>query len=210
MDRRNSKKSFGRPLDAAKSEAILRAAARVFANVGFDGCSIEAIARDAGVSKVTVYSRFRNKENLFRATVELKCEQLSRVLIETDGSMPVAHQLKDFAIQMQSLVFNPGFARLERQIAAEAERDPKAGEALLDAGPRRIRASLAQMLEVARANDELAFEDSLLAAEQFASMVKGFADLEFRVGSKLDHAQNRKRIDAAVDLFMRVYGKQTS
>ena len=44
----------GRPTDLAKREAILRTAGRSFFDVGFAATSIEQVAADAGVSKVTV------------------------------------------------------------------------------------------------------------------------------------------------------------
>lgn len=205
-----NRKYFGRPLDTAKSEAILEAAISAFGRNGFDGSSIEAIAKDAGVSKVTVYSRFDDKESLFLAAVEHSCEELSNVLIETDTATPIARRLRSFGLQMQSLVFHPDFAQIERRIAAESGRDPNVGEAFLDAGPRRIRSLLVRVLEDGRERSELEIEDAKLAAEQFGAMVKGFADVEFRFGCQPNPVENRKRVDAAVDLFMRAYGKQTS
>jgi AcrR family transcriptional regulator len=50
-------------------EAILRAAAAAFAEKGFDGASIRAIAADAGVDPALVHHYFGTKEQLFLATV---------------------------------------------------------------------------------------------------------------------------------------------
>ena len=52
----------GRPKDPAKRLAILEAAKRLFMQNGYDGSSMDAIAAEAGVSKLTVYSHFTDKE----------------------------------------------------------------------------------------------------------------------------------------------------
>ena len=64
----------GRPKDPAKREAILDAAKALFIAQGFAGTSMDAVATEAGVSKLTVYSHFSDKATLFAAAVEAKCE----------------------------------------------------------------------------------------------------------------------------------------
>ena len=48
-------------------EALLDAAARVFASHGYGGASIPEIAREAGLSTGAIYSNFSGKEELFLA-----------------------------------------------------------------------------------------------------------------------------------------------
>ncbi|WP_330970248.1 TetR/AcrR family transcriptional regulator, partial [Lysobacter sp. A3-1-A15] len=57
----------GRPKDLAKRAAILDAAKSMFTQYGFGGASMDQIAAEAGVSKLTVYSHFGDKETLFAA-----------------------------------------------------------------------------------------------------------------------------------------------
>lgn len=62
-----------------KENAILQAAERVFSKVGFKNARMEEIAREAGITKVTLYSYFQSKENLYlgityRALIELKAQ----------------------------------------------------------------------------------------------------------------------------------------
>ena len=52
----------GRPKDPAKRAAILDAAEKLFLSQGFTGTSMDAVAKEAGVSKLTVYSHFSDKE----------------------------------------------------------------------------------------------------------------------------------------------------
>ena len=53
----------------AKRAAITQVAAEVFARKGFQGASVDDVAAAAGVSKGSLYSYFKNKEELFYATL---------------------------------------------------------------------------------------------------------------------------------------------
>src|ERR1700760_4464083 len=54
---------------ASKAESILAAAKRMFLEGGFGAVSMDQIAREAGVSKATVYAHFAGKEELFGAVI---------------------------------------------------------------------------------------------------------------------------------------------
>jgi len=51
-------------------EKIIKAAEGEFSLRGFEGANIENIAREAGVTKQLVYHYFRNKDQLYKATLE--------------------------------------------------------------------------------------------------------------------------------------------
>src|SRR5258708_34464897 len=58
-----------------KAAIILRAARGAFLANGFGAVSMDAIAREAGVSKATIYAHFGSKEELFGAVVADVAEQ---------------------------------------------------------------------------------------------------------------------------------------
>lgn len=60
-----------RPGASGAREAILEAARETFAQHGYDGSTIRAIARAAGVDPALVHHYFGSKEELFAATMEL-------------------------------------------------------------------------------------------------------------------------------------------
>lgn len=195
----------GRPVSVEKRAAIVEASIAHFFAHGFAASSIEGIAEAAGVSKVTVYNQFGSKEALFAAAVEAECETMSgRMLPELDD-VPIRQRLTAIAHGMHGFLFRPKMLQFERRIAAETERVPELGRAFLNAGPRRMKAALAAMLKRAHDRRELSLEDPELAAEQFAGMVKGMADLEWRFAGEHDEATNNRRIDAAVETFLRAY-----
>jgi AcrR family transcriptional regulator len=57
-------------LGAERREQILEAAVRLWAGHGFEATTLEAIAREAGIAKGTVYLYFATKEDLVAAAVE--------------------------------------------------------------------------------------------------------------------------------------------
>jgi AcrR family transcriptional regulator len=67
------------PTDAeerARYKRVIRAADELFRRVGFRGVTMEAVARDAAVAKATLYSYFRNKDELFMAVSSRMAEGL--------------------------------------------------------------------------------------------------------------------------------------
>jgi AcrR family transcriptional regulator len=59
-----------------RNAAILEAARRVFAAAGFEGASVDDVARAAGVAKGTVYLYYPSKEAIYRAAVRQGLEAL--------------------------------------------------------------------------------------------------------------------------------------
>src|ERR1700712_5711299 len=49
---------------------FLEKALEVFYERGFEGASIDAITAAAGIAKRTIYARYGDKENLFKAAIE--------------------------------------------------------------------------------------------------------------------------------------------
>ena len=57
----------GRPRSEQAEHAIIEATLDLFAEEGFEGVCVEAVAARAGVGKATIYRRFPNKEELLLA-----------------------------------------------------------------------------------------------------------------------------------------------
>lgn len=200
----------GRPVDAAKRDAIIEAASDSFFDVGFAATSIEQIAVRAGVSKVTVYNHFGDKRALFTAAVEQQCERLrGHFAIDATSRQSIRARLTAVGEAVVAFLSRPEMVQFDRRIAAETEHDPEIGRAFLEAGPWRMKAAFADLLAHAHVRGELEIADPALAAEQFVSMCKGIGDLERRFGSMPDEAEQPRRIGAAVETFLRAYGRNT-
>lgn len=60
----------GRPLDPSLDEVIRAATAEVLAEVGYEGLTMEAVAVAAGVSKASIYRRWRSKTELLVSVID--------------------------------------------------------------------------------------------------------------------------------------------
>lgn len=196
----------GRPVDLAKQRAILAAASRSFFAHGFAATSIEQVAADAGVSKVTIYNQFDDKEGLFTAAVEAECERMrGHFRIEALEGVSLRDRFLAIGKAMSAFLSRPEMVQFERRIAAETEREPAIGAAFLAAGPHRMKQAFAALLEKMNEAGEVAIDDPELAAEQFAGMCKGMGDLERRFGMPRDEKRDQERIEGAVEVFCRAY-----
>ena len=62
-----------------KEQNIIAAAERVIANSGFHNAKIDNIAQEAGITKVTLYSYFQSKENLYLAIIYKGFQSLTEI-----------------------------------------------------------------------------------------------------------------------------------
>ncbi|WP_337661105.1 TetR/AcrR family transcriptional regulator [Erythrobacter sp. Alg231-14] len=201
------KRKPGRPSDQAKRDAIVAAASRRFFTDGFAATSIEQVAADASVSKVTIYNHFGDKRALFVASVDRECGKMRGYFnLEQASSGSIRDRLAVIGEAMFAFLSRPEMVQFERRIAAETEHEPSIGRAFLEAGPWRMKATFSEFLAHASALGELNIPDPDLAAEQFVSMTKGMGDLERRFGSIPDETENARRIAGAVDVFLAAYG----
>ncbi len=72
-------------LSPEKQQQILRGAAEIFAQDGYEGASMSRIAACAGVSKGTLYNYFDSKADMFAAWVRLECNQLLHNVFDNDA-----------------------------------------------------------------------------------------------------------------------------
>jgi AcrR family transcriptional regulator len=105
----------GRPRDPANDAAILDAALDLLIERGAAGASIEAIARRAGVAKLTVYRRWQSKEDLLMAALEHARNP------DTDHPQ-AAHSLDELVEHTAELLSQPRFrALMARVIGASVD-----------------------------------------------------------------------------------------
>ncbi len=63
-------KLLGRPRDHSREQAIEQAAMELVREVGYERCTMEAIALRAKASKATIYRRWRNKQELLVSALQ--------------------------------------------------------------------------------------------------------------------------------------------
>jgi len=200
----------GRPKDLGKRAAILEAAKALFIDQGYTGVSMDAIAAQAGVSKLTVYSHFGDKETLFTEAVQSKCiEMLPDTLFITDAEGPLREQLLGIAHAFFDLVTSDAAVSVQRVMMAP-ETDNRLREMFWQAGPRRTTEALAEFLRARAARGELDIEDFPTAALQLMTLVKGELHAHMMCGLPPAPGQGtpRDHVAASVDFFLRAYARR--
>lgn len=198
----------GRPKDGDKRQAILDAAKRLFAALGLAGASMDAIARAAGVSKVTVYSHFSSKDELFRHAVMAKCAQHTpESIFDARTPEPLRERLGRIGQGFVDLVLDDEPMSLYRMMAAQGGRASRLGRLFWDAGPERTIQLMSQMLSAAHAAGELRIDDPRRAAAHFFCLLKGEHHLRYMVGAApaATRAVRRAHVRDVVELFLRAY-----
>jgi AcrR family transcriptional regulator len=150
----------------------MQGARKVFMERGYDGASVDEIARAAGASKATLYSYFPDKRQLFAAVVQAGCQRHDVSLCRTDADVSVETALHRIAREFAGFVLSPGVLEMFRTCIAEAGRFPELGRAFYESGPGKARAQLVAFLDAATARGELAIEDTTIAADQFTALCK--------------------------------------
>lgn len=153
-----------------KERRILDAALKVFAEHGYSGASMDAIAALAGVSKPTLYQYFGGKEQLFAAIMVEQRDSMLGAFEEPDGLGLVA-ELWAFSWHYADTVLRPEFLSLARLTIGEAQRFPEIGRAYQAAGPERVLRGMMEYLTAKRAEGRLDFDDAELAAEDLWGLI---------------------------------------
>jgi len=198
----------GRPKDLGKRAAILEAAKQMFTQGGFDGASMDQIAAAAGVSKLTVYSHYGDKEALFVAVVKSHCEQqLPSSLFEPMPQLPLCERLLAVAQTFYAMISSPESVAGHRMLCTPQLCNSPLPQLFWEAGPKRVQSDFAALLEHRVAAGELEIGDVPRAASQFFTLLKGepHARLVFGCGDPDAVDDAAAHVAATVDLFLRAY-----
>jgi AcrR family transcriptional regulator len=119
---------------ARTREALLAAAARVYARRGFDGATLDEVAAEAGFSKGAVYAHFGSKENLLMA---LMSEHLAAEVAEQVALFDRARLTEDRPIEgserwMAHIEQDPDPFRLFVELWSYAQRDERLRKGLAE------------------------------------------------------------------------------
>lgn len=192
-----------------KFEQVLEGARTVFLRDGFERASVDDIAREAGVSKATLYAYFPDKRLLFMEIALGECRrQADEAGATLDFNQPVAVILRLAAEKLVAFLLSDFGQRIYRIAVAESESFPALAHEFYHSGPKLVQDRIAECLRCAIGRGELAIDDIDLAAAQFAQLCKAdlLDRLIFNPAPSWSAADSAKVIDGAVQMFMARYG----
>jgi len=198
----------GRPKSEAKREQIFAAASALFPQLGFDNVSMDKVAEQAGVSKQTVYSHFRNKDELYSACISRCCiaYQMSPEFMDTDK--PVADMLREIGRRFLGLLLSKEALHIYRLSVSNACQHPHLAALFYNAGPVPTTQAVSDYLQQQHEKGVLTIPDARTAASQFLYMLRG--DVVTRATLNIQPqptvAERDTYIESCVQMFLRAYG----
>jgi AcrR family transcriptional regulator len=202
----NTAHPFGEE-DTSKRRQILDGARKVFMDLGFDGASMNEIARAAGVSKGTLYVYFADKSRLFEAIVEDEALEKGKIAYNLDPQRDVETTLREFGQNYIGSICRPGGGSSIRTVMAIAERMPEVGRRFYENVLAKTINSLAEYLQARLGPDHLAIDDCGLAAAQFLQMCQATLFLPFVFQAEPAPSAERiaRVVDSATRIFLQTY-----
>jgi TetR/AcrR family transcriptional repressor of mexJK operon len=135
---------------ADKRKEILRAAQPILLRDGLGGTTLDRVAAEGKISKMTLYRHFPNKEALFEGLVGGLCESMREDLEKAPaadlGQSPAKRLAQELRVFTSALI-EPDWLALYRLIVADGWRFPDLARVFDHSGMRIIRRRIAALLE---------------------------------------------------------------
>jgi TetR/AcrR family transcriptional repressor of mexJK operon len=199
------------PRAELKRQAIVRAARELFLRDGF-GVGMDAIATEAGVSKVTVYNHFGNKESLFTAVITSALDEpLGHASSAALEGLPEAEDLRAALIDaarawVHAVRTNKDVIALRNLVAAEQHRFPELGRGWQGHGPEGHHPAVAGALRTLADQGRLVIPDLEAAIIQLYALLV-FPHMVFTTyGTHIEDDLTDRLIVGGVDMFLGYYG----
>lgn len=202
----------GRPAagtDPGKRRQILDGAGKSFTALGFDATSMSDVAREADVSKATLYVYFANKEQLFAAVcAERRDRNIGELIDLLDAKQPLEEVLTKFGSEMLKRLSIPFVMAAHRIVIGVAERMPEIGQEFFASGPHRLATAFAKFLDSHVKAGRLEISDTYLAAAQFLELAQTTVfrpRLYCAVTSQANDAEITRVVSSALTMFLAAY-----
>ncbi len=190
--------------DPLKRRQILAGARKVFLKHGFDGASMNDIARVAGVSKGTLYVYFENKERLFTALMH--AERAQQDFTADPNNHDVAAVLTKLGRDFVRFLSAPHVIRAKRTVMAIIERMPEVAADFYREGPALCVADFTSYLKAQVRAGVLEIDDCDLAANQFLDLAQTGIIKPLLYGTQPTTPEAIDRtVDSAVRVFLAAY-----
>jgi len=192
-----------------KRAAILEAARQMFTRHDFVNTSMDQIAACAGVSKLTVYNHFGDKDTLFSEVVREHCDQSFPIaMFRPKPETPLRDVLLTIAVTYFATISSEESLNWHRVMCSQRLRNSSLLRRFWEAGPERIQSALVELLVRRRDAGELDLPDPATAAAQFFALIRGmpYEQLVFDCcGPDETPADIPAHLKASVDMFLRAY-----
>jgi TetR/AcrR family transcriptional regulator, mexJK operon transcriptional repressor len=196
----------GRPTRAEAGqlhEQLREAAVAVFLEYGYDGATMEEIARTAGITKRTLYARYPDKRAVFLDVIPWA---LARA-VENDAGTKIDDD--DLAAALTAIgrgaikrSVDPDTVRLHRVVRNEIGRFPEFAVSAETLGWSRRQRQVMELLCRHQDAGNIEVDDIELVAEHFLALVEALPARLADFGVYRSRKQETRHLQHAVKLFL--------
>ena len=189
-----------------RPEQILAAALKVFQDRGFRAATVDAIAREAGITKGTVYLYFESKEALFIETVRAQFRRVYELLpsISLGGGEDPEEATRRVGRQFMAALMTDEIAAALPLIVAEAPHLPAIKRIYQEEVLPQAGMQLARLLEIGMEMGFLRRMNPVMASRCLFGMFMVFVVSQEVMGAKEVTPMNPDEIvDTIVDIYFR-------
>lgn len=198
----------GRPKDLEKHQQILTAAKCVFLKCGYHGSSMNQIAQEAGVTKLTIYNHFQDKANLFVCSIEKTCEEsISTRPVTLSADSDFKKEFTQLCALALHIVNLPEAIKLELLLLELAAEQNPLAQKFYDASHLRMNAIWEDFFQQAITLGFIRTENLKTLTLLILSLLLGMRHHEVLLGIRAIPTLDEKQqiICASIDLFLMKY-----
>jgi AcrR family transcriptional regulator len=190
-----------------KRGEILRAAAKLFFEKGYEATTTRDIATLAKTSKRTVYAEFPSKETILRALIGGSTAEITETI---DLELPATREallatLREFAGHFLRLVLEQRRLSMTRLAIAESLRSPEIGKEIESVGRSKVSASVERVLRHAAGRGLIKGPDIELMMNAYFYVLLGNLQVGILLGTEPPPTAETlaKRVDVAMRILER-------
>lgn len=199
--------SEGRAKPRAKEQEVLDVATAYFLKHGYQGASINAMARSSGISKESIYRYFSSKKQLFEAVIGRELIEYQKTVERLDAASKTI-ELRDALLMIAETVL--GVITTERTLALrrlvfeEATRSPDVGQHYFRIGPEQGLGAIERVFAAHGLKTELPFT---VLSRHFLALIswKLMLERECAVSDAPTKAEIRQWVESVVDDYIKAF-----
>jgi AcrR family transcriptional regulator len=189
----------------SKRERVVAAASKLFLDEGYGATGMDAIAKEADVSKATLYSYYDDKSALFAEVMSRMCEEAGGHLqMEALIGGSPEDTLRAIALHGLRRILAAVRRQFLQRVVAESREFPELGRKFWENGPGRIQGALTLYLEDAKRRRTLRVDDPARDAARLVGQITGLYLLPLLAGIRNppSEAEIRRDVDEIVGEFV--------